>query len=86
MRKKLRPLCPSHQCSRMLYLSRLDRVHPAGRSKVFIWRRIVGPARRVSLPTSKRDLLTRLAETIRACASTVGSGKGVGSEVDPTRG
>ena len=47
---------------------------------------IVGPARRVSLPTPKRDLLTPLAETIRACASTVGSGKGVGSEVDPTRG
>ena len=42
------------QCSRMLRLSRLDRVDPTGWIKVFIWRK-VGPARRVTLPPKKGE-------------------------------
>ena len=38
------------QHSRMLWLSRDDRVNQAGRAEVFIWRK-VGSARRVSLPS-----------------------------------
>ena len=51
------PLCPIQelalqwqQCSRMLWSSLLDRVDPAGRAKVFIWRK-VSPGRRVTLPS-----------------------------------
>ena len=32
----------------------LDRVDPAGRAKVFLWRKD-GPARRVTLPSQKGD-------------------------------
>ena len=53
------PLCPSQQRSRMLWLSRLDRVDLARRAKVFIWRK-VGPARRVTLPSKKGDLVRQV--------------------------
>ena len=85
MRRKFDPFAlasSARACSNCL----LDRVDPAERAKVFIWQRKVGPSRRVTLPTPKGDPLTHLAETIRAYASALGSGKGVGSKVDPTRG
>ena len=47
------PLCPSQQCSRTLWLSRLDQVDPAGPVKVFVWRN-VGSARMVTLYLHKR--------------------------------
>ena len=40
-------------------LDRLDGVDPAGRAKVFIWRK-VGPARRVTLPSKKGDPARRV--------------------------
>ena len=48
MRKKVDPLCPSQRRSRMLWLSRLDRVDPAERVKVFtaISRKVVGKSAR----------------------------------------
>ena len=52
------PLCPSQQCSRTLWLSRLERVDPAGRAKVFVWRN-VGSARRVTLPSQKCEQAAR---------------------------
>ena len=39
----------------MLCLSRLDKVYPAGRAKVFIWRK-VDPARRATLKKKKSYL------------------------------
>ena len=50
--RKKSTLCPSQQCSRILWLPRLDRVEPAGRAKVFI-RRKVGLAMRVTRPSRK---------------------------------
>ena len=47
------PLCPSQQSSRTLWLSRLERVDPAGWVKVFVWRN-VGSDRRVTLYLHKR--------------------------------
>ena len=52
------PFCPSQQCSHRLWLSRLDRVNPAGRVKVFIWRN-VGSARTVTLPSQKGEPVAR---------------------------
>ena len=52
-RKNSWPLCPSQQCSHVLWLSRLDQVHAAGGAKVFVWRN-VGSARRVTLYLHKR--------------------------------
>ena len=55
MRKKLtslpEPTALAHAC--------LDGVDPAGRAKVFIWRK-VGPARRVTLPSKKGDPARRV--------------------------
>ena len=47
------PFCQSQQCSHIVWLSRLDRVDPAGRVKVFIWRN-VGSARTVTQYLHKR--------------------------------
>ena len=58
------PLCQSQQCSHELWLSRLDRVDPAGRAKVFVWRN-VGSARKVTLhlqkgkPAARRVILAK---------------------------
>ena len=43
----------------MLWSSLLDRVDPARRAKVFIWRK-VGPARRATLPSQKGDPPSRV--------------------------
>ena len=51
-------LCPSQQCSHILWLSRLDQVDPAGRAKVFVWRNN-GSARRVTLPSQKGEPAAR---------------------------
>ena len=53
------PLCPSQQCSRTLWLSRLERVDPAGRAKVFVWRN-VGSDRSVTLPSQKGEPARRV--------------------------
>ena len=47
------PFCQSQQRSHIVWLSRLDRVDPAGRVKVFIWRN-VGSARTVTQYLHKR--------------------------------
>ena len=52
------PLCPSQQCSHILWLFRLDWVDPPGRAKVFIWRN-VGSARKVTLPSQKGEHAAR---------------------------
>ena len=52
------PLCQSQQCSHVLWLSRLDRVDPAGRAKVFVWRN-VGSARKVTLHLQKGEPAAR---------------------------
>ena len=52
------PLCPSKQCTHMLWLSHLEQVDPAGRTKVFIWRN-VGSARKVTLPPQKGEPAAR---------------------------
>ena len=51
-------LCPSQQCSHILWLFRLDWVDPAGRVKVFIWRN-VGSARTVTLPSQRGEPAAR---------------------------
>ena len=48
------PLCPSQQCSHILWLFRLDWVDPAGRVKVFV-RRNARSARTVTLPSQKGE-------------------------------
>ena len=52
------PLCPSQQCSHILWLFRLHWVDPPGRAKVFIWRN-VGSARKVTLPSQKGEPAAR---------------------------
>ena len=63
------PLCPSQQCSRTLWLSRLDQVDPAGPVKVFVWRNVAS-ARRVTLYLHKRvNRLGGCKETKRQIAT-----------------
>ena len=62
MRKKLTPMPESRAgfpMTTVLALTHLDRVDPAGRAKVFVWRK-VGPARRVTLPSKEGDPARRV--------------------------
>ena len=63
-------LCPSQQCSHIFWLSLLDRVDPAGRAKVFVWRN-VGSARRMTLPSQKGEPVRRVIRLAKQTFFTI---------------